>query len=235
MGEPTGILVDRLLRGSMAAWWEPQVATKEIIRGGRREGATCGRWRARPAWPREDSSSRRLVGFLRERHGRGHPREFVPAEDGIEEAMRWHPRLLHARREVELYDGSYHDVDSSEIAFKIAGSMAFKEAARKAGLVLLEPLMKVEVVVPETYMGEVIGDANARRGRIQSMESRPGVQVIQATMPLAELFGYATDLRSITQGRGNYTMLFSHYEEAPKSVTEEVVARVSGTLGNLRR
>ena len=161
------------------------------------------------------------------------PREFVPAvEDGIREAMEGGILAGFSMRDVkvELHDGSYHEVDSSEIAFKIAGSLAFKEAARKAGTVLLEPLMKVEVVVPEDYMGDVIGDVNARRGRIHSMESRPGLQVIQATIPLAELFGYATELRSLTQGRGNYTMHFSHYEEAPKSVTEEVVARVTGTL-----
>jgi elongation factor G len=131
--------------------------------------------------------------------------------------------------QVELFDGSYHDVDSSEMAFKIAGSMAFKEACRKASAVLLEPVMKVEVVVHEEYMGDVISDLNSRRGRIQNMESRPGVQTIQAVVPLAELFGYATDLRSATQGRGNYTMHFSHYEEVPKAISEEVVARVCGT------
>jgi elongation factor G len=115
------------------------------------------------------------------------------------------------------------------MAFKIAGSMALKEACRKAGVVLLEPVMKVEVVVPEEYMGDVIGDLNSRRGRIQNMDSRPGVQTIQAMVPLAKLFGYATDLRSATQGRGNYTMQFSQYEEAPKAVSEEVVAKVCGT------
>jgi elongation factor G len=130
---------------------------------------------------------------------------------------------------VELLDGSYHEVDSSEMAFKIAGSMAFKEACRRAGAVLLEPVMAVEVVIPENYMGEVISDLNARRGRIQNLESRPGLRTLQATVPLAELFGYATDLRSRTQGRGNYTMLFSHYEEVPKAIAEEVIARVCGT------
>jgi elongation factor G len=120
-------------------------------------------------------------------------------------------------------------VDSSEMAFKIAASMAFKEACRRAGVALLEPVMRLEVVVPDDYMGEVIGDLNSRRGRIQSIESRPGLQAIQAMVPLAQIFGYATDLRSETQGRGNYTMHFSHYEEVPKAISEEVVARVTGT------
>jgi len=130
---------------------------------------------------------------------------------------------------VVLKDGSYHEVDSSEIAFKIAASMAFKDACRRAGVALLEPTMQVEVVAPDDYMGEVIGDLNARRGRIASMESRPRASVIQATVPLAELFGYATDLRSRTQGRGNYTMHFSRYDEVPKTIAEEVIARVTGT------
>jgi elongation factor G len=240
------ILVDRLLRefSVAASVGKPQVAYKETIRAaaaaeGRYIRQTGGRGqyghvkiRIAPAPPGTG------LAFENAIVGGSIPREFVPAvEDGIREAMEGGILAGFSMRDVavELYDGSYHDVDSSEIAFKIAGSMAFKEAARKAGLVLLEPLMKVEVVVPEVYMGDVIGDVNSRRGRIQSMESRPGVQVINGTIPLAQLFGYATDLRSITQGRGNYTMLFSHYEEAPKSVTEEVVARVSGTLGNLRR
>jgi elongation factor G len=162
------------------------------------------------------------------------PKEFIPAvEDGIEEAMEGGVLAGYSMRDikVELYDGSFHDVDSSEMAFRIAGSMAFKEACRRAGVLLLEPVMKVEVVVPEEYMGEVIGDLNARRGRIQSLESRPGVQAIQSAVPLSEVFGYATELRSMTQGRGNYTMHFSHYEEVPKAIAEEVVARVSGLVG----
>ncbi len=116
---------------------------------------------------------------------------------------------------IELYDGSYHDVDSTEMAFKIAGSMAFKDAARKAKPVLLEPVMRVEVVVPEEYMGDVIGDLNSRRGHIQSMEARGGTQIINARVPLSEMFGYATDLRSRTQGRATYTMHFDRYEQAP--------------------
>jgi translation elongation factor G len=125
---------------------------------------------------------------------------------------------------VVVFDGSYHDVDSSEMAFKIAGSMGFKEGARKADPVLLEPYVKVEVVVPEDYMGDVIGDLNSRRGRVDGMEMRSGAEHINAFVPLAEMFGYATDLRSKTQGRGVYTMTFDHYEEVPKNVAEKVIS-----------
>ena len=124
---------------------------------------------------------------------------------------------------VVVFDGSYHDVDSSEMAFKIAGSMGFKEGARKADPVLLEPYVKVEVVVPEDYMGDVIGDLNSRRGRVDGMEMRSGAEHINAFVPLAEMFGYATDLRSKTQGRGVYTMTFDHYEEVPRNVAEKVI------------
>ena len=123
-----------------------------------------------------------------------------------------------------LYDGSYHPVDSSEMAFKIAGSMAFKEAMRKADPVILEPIMKVNVIVPEDYMGDVMGDLNGRRGQIQGMEARNGVQQINAFVPLSQMFGYATDLRSRTQGRGQYTMEPSHYTEVPKSIAEGIMS-----------
>ena len=123
---------------------------------------------------------------------------------------------------VTLFDGSYHEVDSSEMAFKIAGSMAFKEAMRKADPVLMEPIMKVSVIVPEDYMGDVIGDLNSRRGQIQGMEARGASQQIDAFVPLSEMFGYATDLRSRTQGRGQYTMEPSHYTEVPKSIQEKL-------------
>lgn len=125
---------------------------------------------------------------------------------------------------VVVYDGSYHEVDSSEMAFKIAGSMGFKDGAKKADPVLLEPYTKVEVVVPEEYMGDVIGDLNSRRGRVEGMEMRSGAEHINAFVPLAEMFGYATDLRSKTQGRGVYTMTFDHYEEVPKNVAEKVIS-----------
>ncbi len=126
---------------------------------------------------------------------------------------------------VTLYDGSYHEVDSSEMAFKIAGSMAFKEAMKKADPVLLEPIMKVVVIVPEEYMGDVIGDLNARRGMIQGMDAVSGAQQITAMVPLSEMFGYATDMRSKTQGRGQYTMEPDHYAEVPKSVSESIISR----------
>jgi elongation factor G len=125
---------------------------------------------------------------------------------------------------VTLFDGSYHEVDSSEMAFKIAGSMGFKAAALKAHPVLLEPIMSVEVVVPDDYMGDVIGDLNSRRGHIEGMDPRPGnAQAIHGFVPLAEMFGYATDVRSRTQGRGTFTMQFSHYDEAPRHITEQVI------------
>jgi elongation factor G len=131
--------------------------------------------------------------------------------------------------QVTLFDGSYHDVDSSEIAFKIAGSMALKEATRKANPVLLEPIMAVEVVVPEAFMGDVIGDISSRRGKVLGMDTRPAAQAVDARVPLAEMFGYATDLRSMTQGRATYTMQFSHYEPVPAAVAEGIIAKNDGS------
>ena len=159
------------------------------------------------------------------------PREFIaPVEAGIREALdngilAGFPTVDIA---VVLTDGSYHDVDSNEMAFKIAGSMAYKEACAKAKPVLLEPIMKVEVVVPEEYMAAVFGDLNARRSAIQGTENRAGSNVIRVEVPLAQMFGYATDLRSRTQGRATFTMHFSHYAEAPSSVSEEVIAKAKG-------
>src|SRR5439155_2333435 len=127
---------------------------------------------------------------------------------------------------VTLYDGSFHEVDSSEMAFKIAGSMAFKEAARKAKPVLLEPIMSVEIVVPDEYMGPVVGDINSRRGRIEGLELRGTTQIIKAMVPLSDMFGYATDIRSRTQGRGSFTMHFGKYEEVPTALAEEIISRV---------
>ena len=155
------------------------------------------------------------------------PKEYIkPVEEGIKEAAE--SGVLGGFPTIDfkatLYDGSYHDVDSSEMAFKIAGSMAFKEGAKKAGAVILEPIMKVEVTVPEEYMGDVIGDINSRRGRMEGMEAQNGAQIIKAFVPLSEMFGYATSLRSKTQGRGNYSMEPSHYEEVPKSVLETITA-----------
>jgi len=129
---------------------------------------------------------------------------------------------------VTLKDGAYHEVDSSELAFKIAGSMAFKEAARKAGPVLMEPMMSVEVTTPEDFMGDVIGDLNSRRGQIQAMDERAGARVVKALVPLSEMFGYVGDLRSKTQGRASYSMQFDSYAQVPKNVAEEIIAKVRG-------
>lgn len=155
------------------------------------------------------------------------PKEYIkPIRAGLEEAMKAGPLSGFPMIDIKatVYDGSYHDVDSSEMAYKIAASMALKEAAKKAGLVLLEPIMSVEITVPEQYFGDTMGDVSSRRGSIEGTEQRGNTQVIKAKVPLKEMFGYATDLRSFTQGRGNYVMQFSHYEKAPKSITEEVVA-----------
>jgi elongation factor G len=160
------------------------------------------------------------------------PKEYIkPVDEGIKEALTRGVLAGYPIDDVriELYDGSYHEVDSSEMAFKIAGSMAFQDAAKKAKPVLLEPIMRVEVVVPKDYMGDVMGDLSSRRGRIQSQEDRGGTQIISARVPLSEMFGYATDLRSRTQGRATYSMHFERYEQAPQNVSEEVVARIQGT------
>jgi elongation factor G len=159
------------------------------------------------------------------------PKEFIkPASEGMREAMEngvlaGYPMV---DVKVQLVFGSYHDVDSSEIAFKVAGSMAFKEAARRAAPVLLEPMMDVEVTTPADYMGDVMGDLSSRRGKIQGMDQRGDAQVIRALVPLSEMFGYSTTLRSATQGRAVYSMQFAHYEEVPKSKAEEIIAKVRG-------
>jgi elongation factor G len=159
------------------------------------------------------------------------PQEYIPAVDeGVQEAMESGVLAGYPMVDIRvlLVDGKYHDVDSSEMAFRIAGSMAFKEAARRAGPVLLEPIMEVEVVTPEANMGDVIGDLTARRGKIDRMEPRGNSQVIRARVPLAEMFGYVTDLRSKTQGRATSTMQFHSYEQVPKSIAEEIVAKARG-------
>jgi elongation factor G len=169
--------------------------------------------------------------FENEISGGAIPREYIkPVEEGIREALTRGVLAGYPVDDVriELYDGSFHEVDSSEMAFKIAGSMAFQDAAKKAKPVLLEPIMRVEVVVPKEYLGDVMGDLSSRRGRIQSQEDRGGTQIINARVPLSEMFGYATDLRSRTQGRATYSMHFDRYEPAPQNVSEEVVARVQG-------
>jgi elongation factor G len=234
------ILVDRLQRefGVAANVGKPQVSYRETIKG---EASAEGRY-IRQSGGRGQYGHVKIhigpagfeKGFVFENAivGGAIPKEFIGAcEAGFAESMESGILAGYAMRDVKvtLYDGSYHEVDSSEMAFKIASSMAFKEGCRQAGVGLLEPVMKVEVVVPEAYMGDVIGDLSSRRGRISAMESRPGLSVIQSAVPLAELFGYATDLRSKTQGRGTYTMHFAQYEDVPKAISEDLVARVTGT------
>jgi elongation factor G len=233
------IIVDRMSREFKVDCnvGKPQVAYRETIRRqvkaqGKFVRQSGGRGQYGDCWleliPQEPG-----VGFEFENKvvGGSIPREYIgPIEAGVREAMDSGVVAGYPMVDIKVivYDGSYHDVDSSEMAFKIAGSMAFKEGARKAGAVLLEPYMKVEVVVPEEYMGDVIGDLNARRGRMEGMEGRAGAQHIDAFVPLSEMFGYATDLRSKTQGRGNYTMAFDHYEEVPKTIAEQVTTKKNG-------
>jgi elongation factor G len=233
------IIVDRLKRefNVEASVGKPQVAYKETLTvaadgEGRYVKQTGGRGQYGHArirlTPRKPGEGFEFVNGI---VGGAIPREYIkPVEEGIREAMTTGVLAGYPVDDlgVELYDGSYHDVDSSEMAFKIAGSMAFKDAAHKAKPVLLEPVMRVEVVVPEEYMGDVMGDLNSRRGRIQAMEAHGSTQIISARVPLSEMFGYATELRSRTQGRATYSMHFDRYEQAPQHVSEEVVARVQG-------
>lgn len=235
------IIVDRLLRefNVGATVGKPQVAYRETITKyaeavGKFIRQTGGRGQYGHAKlsvePQPPGTGFQFVDKI---YAGSIPKEYIPAvEKGVREAMESGVVAGYEMLDiaVTLLDGSYHEVDSSEMAFKIAGSMAFKEAARKAGPVLLEPVMKVEAVVPEEYMGDVIGDLNSRRGRIDSMEMRLGTGIIRAFVPLAEMFGYATDIRSMTQGRGTYTMHFSHYEEVPKNIGDEIVTKVRGKL-----
>ncbi|RZT03120.1 elongation factor G [Cuneatibacter caecimuris] len=235
------IIVDRLLREFKveANVGAPQVAYKEAITknvevdskyakqsGGRGQYGHC-KVRFEPM----DANGEELFKFDSAVVGGAIPKEYIPAVgEGIEEATKCgilggFPVVgVHAT----VYDGSYHEVDSSEMAFHIAGSMAFKEAMQKASPVLLEPIMKVEVTMPEDYMGDVIGDINSRRGRIEGMDDLGGGKIVRAYVPLAEMFGYSTDLRSKTQGRGNYSMFFEKYEQVPKSVQEKVLAAKNG-------
>jgi elongation factor G len=169
--------------------------------------------------------------FVNRIKGGSVPSEFIPAvEKGVEEALDTGVKAGYPMVDIRvtLVDGKYHDTDSSEIAFKVAGSLAFKEAARRAKPVLLEPVFAVEVVTPEEFMGDVIGDLNRRRGRVHGMEARGNAQVVTGSVPLSEMFGYATDLRSNTQGRATYTMVFEGYEEVPPNIAEKVVESRSG-------
>ncbi len=233
------IIVDRLKRefSVEASVGKPQVAYKETLTrpadgemkyakqtGGRGQYGHC----KIHLYPGEPGS-----GYIFENEivGGAVPKEFIkPIDEGIKEALTRGVLAGYPIDDVRivLYDGSYHDVDSSEMAFKIAGSMAFQDAAKKARPVLLEPVMRVEVVVPKDYLGDVMGNLASRRGQIQSQEDRGGTQIINARVPLSEMFGYATDLRSRTQGRATYSMHFDRYEQAPQNVSEEVVARMQG-------
>ncbi|MGE0450938.1 MAG: elongation factor G [Vicinamibacterales bacterium] len=233
------IIVDRLRRefGVEASVGKPQVAYKETLTrpaDGEMKYAkqTGGRGQYGHAkihvYPGEPGT-----GYIFENEivGGSIPKEFIkPIDEGIKEALTRGVLAGYPIDDVrvELYDGSYHDVDSSEMAFKIAGSMAFQDAAKKARPVLLEPIMRVEVTVPKEHMGDVMGNLSSRRGQIQSQEDRGGTQIIQARVPLSEMFGYSTDLRSRTQGRASYSMHFDRYEQAPSNVSEEVVARMQG-------
>jgi elongation factor G len=235
------IIVDRMMRefGVAANVGKPQVAYRETIR---RNSEAEGRFVRQTGGRGQFGHVKIRVaplpgggGFVFENNivGGAIPKEYIkPTEAGIAEALEGGVLAGYPMSDlkVTLYDGSFHEVDSSEIAFKIAGSMAIKEAAKKAKPVLLEPIMAVEVVVPEEYMGDVIGDINSRRGRIEGMELRGTTQIIKSSVPLSEMFGYATDIRSRTQGRGSFTMHFGRYEEVPANLSEEIVSRVQGKV-----
>jgi len=233
------IIVDRLLREFRveANVGKPQVAYRETIRSESEVEAkfikqTGGRGQYGHVWLRvEPLEAGKGFEFVNEIVGGTIPREYIPAvEAGIKDAMATGVMAGYPVIDMRavLIDGSYHDVDSSEIAFKIAGSMALKQGVLKSKPVLLEPVMQVEVVVPEQYMGEVIGDLSSRRGRIEGMESHKGIQTIKSKVPLATMFGYSTGLRSLTQGRGNYSMEFCEYNEMPKSIAEEIIEKSKG-------
>ncbi|MDQ0204558.1 elongation factor G [Pectinatus haikarae] len=233
------IIVDRMLREFKVECTvgKPQVAYRETIKKNvKAEGKfirqSGGKGQYGHCWleliPQEPGAG---FSFESKIVGGSIPKEYInPIENGVKEAMGNGVVAGYPMVDIKavVYDGSYHEVDSSEMAFKIAGSMAFKSGAQKADPVLLEPYVKVEVTVPEDYMGDVIGDLNSRRGRIEGMEPRNGVQVINGMVPLSEMFGYATDLRSRTQGRGNYSMEVSHYEEVPRNISDTVVSKNKG-------
>jgi elongation factor G len=234
------VIVDRMLREFKvdANVGRPQVAYRETVRQpvskieGRFVRQTGGRGQYGHAVINLEPAPGEGFDFVNKIKGGSIPSEFIPAvEQGVEEALETGVKAGYPMVDVRvtLTDGSYHDVDSSEMAFKVAGSMALREAARRAKPVLLEPVMSVEVVTPEEFMGDVIGDLNRRRGRIEGMEPRGNTQVIRAFVPLAQMFGYATDLRSQTQGRATYTMQFDRYAEMPSALAEEITEHRSGT------
>ena len=233
------VIVDRLKREFKveANVGAPQVSYRETFRQGAEvEGKfvrqSGGRGQYGHVWvkfePNEEGAGFEFVNNI---VGGVVPREYIPAvEAGIKESMANGVLAGYPLIDIKatLYDGSYHDVDSNETAFKVAASMALKAAKNKCNPVLLEPMMKVEIVMPEEYMGDIMGDVTSRRGRVEGMEARGNAQVVNAFVPLSEMFGYATALRSNTQGRGTYTMYFDHYEEVPKSVAEEIIKKNAG-------
>ena len=237
------ILVDRMRREFRveANVGKPQVAYRETIRKAvekydythKKQTGGSGQFAKVQVTlaPLEISGDSATYEFENAVTGGRIPKEYIPSVDqGIQDAMQYGVLAGYplVGIKVTLLDGAYHEVDSSEMAFKIAGSMALKEAARKAGPVILEPMMAVEVTTPEDYMGDVIGDLNSRRGQIQAMEERAGARVVKALVPLSEMFGYVGDLRSRTQGRANYTMQFDSYAEVPANVSKEIIAKATG-------
>jgi elongation factor G len=236
------IIVDRMMRefGVGANVGKPQVAYRETIRKksegeGRHIKQSGGHGQYGVVKIRIEPLPGGGFEFENEITGGRLPKEYIgPTEVGVKEALEGGILAGYPMSDIKvtLYDGSFHDVDSSEMAFKIAGSLAIKEAVKRAKPVLLEPIMSVEVVVPEEYMGDVIGDLNSRRGRIEGMELRGTTQIIKSSVPLSEMFGYATELRSRTQGRGSFTMHFGKYEEVPSSLAEEIVSKVQGKVSN---
>jgi len=237
------IIVDRMMREFAVAAnvGKPQVAYKETIR---KKADAEGKYIRQTGGHGQYGHVKITVepsgagaGFIFENEISGGtiPKEYIkPIEQGIREALNTGVLAGYEVKDVKvtLYDGSYHDVDSSELAFKIAGSMAFKDGCKRASPALLEPMMRVEVVLPKEYAGTVNGDLNSRRGRIEGMEERPGTQIVSTLVPLSNMFGYSTDLRSRTQGRATYTMHFDHYEEVPRNIAEEIIAKAQGREGD---
>jgi len=228
------IIVDRMKRefNVEANVGQPQVSYRETITSqteieGKYIRQSGGRGQYGHVWlriePLEKGSGFEFVNDIK---GGTIPREYIPAvEKGIKEAMNRgviaHYQMVDIK--VTLYDGSFHEVDSSEAAFKIAGSMAFQDGVKRSNPVILEPIMKIQIIMPEDYLGDITGDLSAKRGRIDSMEDRMGIKVVNAMVPLSELFGYATKLRSMTQGRGSFTMEFDHYDQVPGNIAQEII------------
>jgi elongation factor G len=236
------IIVDRLLRefNVEANVGQPQVAyretlTKTVKSEGRFIRQSGGRGQYGHVWLTiEPQAPGKGFEFVNRIVGGAIPREYIPAvQKGVIEAMEKGVLAGYPMVDIKvtLFDGSYHEVDSSEMAFKIAGSMGFKEGARQASPILLEPMMSVEIITPEEFMGQVVSDLNSRRGKTTKVEYRGGTDVIAGEAPLANMFGYATDLRSLTQGRATFTLQFSHYSPVPSSVSEEILSKLKGVAG----